>query len=205
MSPRLRYAGVQLDLLFLLLLLLLQLPAGAVHRHVSGNNQAMALRKPQHNLGPHPGRHFHSEIHSGRPVRDHRKRRLPRQSSGLDHRIPVSRPAVALVEPQHRVVGDGKRGVEEKGEAYVSIAYALVFHLVLELELEAYGVVVPGGGGIVGFVEGRKVKFLDVEGGFIGAEAQPQEQGGEAGGQYEAAAAPGAVAAAVRHGRKLSG
>lgn len=76
---------------------------------------------------------------------------------------------MALVELRHRVVGDGKGGVVEKGDAYVSVAYAFVFHLVFELESEAYGVVVPGGGGVIGDVEAMNVKVLDEEGGFVGA------------------------------------
>lgn len=53
---------------------------------------------------------------------------------------------MALVELRHRVVGHGNGGVVEKGDAYVSVAYAFVSHLVFELESEANGVVVSGGG-----------------------------------------------------------
>ncbi|KAK4420734.1 putative multidrug resistance protein [Sesamum alatum] len=61
------------------------------------------------------------------------------------------------------VVGDGdSRGVlgVKKGEVYVSVVYAFVLHSIAELEIEVYGVVGPGGGGIIGRVEGGNVRRL---------------------------------------------
>lgn len=185
-------AGLQLDRLPL------HLPTGGVHRHVAADDQAVAPREPPQDLRLHSRRRPHSEAHA--PVRDRRERRRPRDPGGLDRLAPVSRLPVALVERRHREVSDGSGIVVEEGEAYVSVAYALVLHLVAEGELEVDGVIVPCRGGIVGCVEGRKVKFLDEEGGLVGAEAQPQEEGGEAGGEHESAAAPCAVAV-FRHGR----
>lgn len=79
---------------------------------------------------------------------------------------------MALVELRLCVVGYGKSRVVlvvEKGQVYVSIVYAFVFHPIAELEIEVDGVVVPGGCGIIGVVEGRNVKILDVARGFGGA------------------------------------
>lgn len=60
--------------------------------------------------------------------------------------------------------------------------------------------IVSGSGGIICLVEGRNVKAFDRARGFVGAEAEPHKQSREAGGEYEAAAAPEASGAAVlRH------
>lgn len=73
-----------------------------------------------------------------------------------------------LVELFHRVVGYGEARVVKKVQAYVSVVYAFVFHLIFELQIEVYSVVVQGGSGIIGFVEGRNVKVFDGASGLGG-------------------------------------
>lgn len=162
----------------------------------------MPLRVPKQDLELHPRRQPHLETHR-RPVRHRLQRRRPRHPIHRHQIAAVGALLVPLVELPHRVVGDGDGGagvVVEEADADVGVVHAFVFHAVGQLQIEVYGVVAPGGGGAVAGVEGGDVELLDGAGGLGGAEAQPHEESGEAGGDYEAAAASAAPAAVVlRH------
>ena len=105
-----------------------------------------------------------------------------------------------LVKRRHCELADGGvlgyGGAVVEGEVNGVVVDALVFVLVVELEVEIQGAV----SSVEGFVQRRRVEFLDRAGGLGGTEAEPHEEGGEAESEDEAAAAAAASAVSLRHG-----
>lgn len=171
--------------------------------NVAGDIQGVPLGVPKHDLELHLRSQSHPETHR-RSLRNCVERCCPRQPGRRHQVAAVSALLVALVELRHRVVCHGEGAVVVNVQGDVGVVHAFVFHGVGQLQIEVYGAVDGGGGGIVGRVEGGNVEFLYGAIGFGGAEAEPQEESGEAGGDYEAAAASVAPAAAVIEFRHVS-